>query len=197
MPNWCQTRITINHEDENKLKELESNINKWISYNHKENGFGLNWLGNIVGNSKVGTVDENPETDLRCRGWVDYMQYNDNQLIIDVETAWSPMLKMWVKVLEKYLPDAELIYTAEECGNELYCTNDNAMNKEYIIDAYGDIDVESDWYAPEEKVVSILQELLKTDENDVNKLIDLFEDSDCYEEMNIHKWEFEEVDAWD
>lgn len=198
MPNWCMTRITINHEDENKLKELESRITEWTSHNYKESDFGLEWLGNIVGNSGIGTIDENAETDLRCRGWLNWMEYNDNQLLIDTETAWVPMLKMWSKLLEKYLPDAELIYSAEECGCELYSTNDPCMKDCYIVDNYDDVDgVESDWEATQEYVVDILQNLLKTEENDIEKLLKMFYESEFYDNMSIHKWDFAEIDVWD
>ena len=198
MPNWCITRITINHENESKLKELEKRITEWTSHNYKESDFGLAWLGNIVGNSEIGTIDENAETDLRCRGWLNWMEYNDNQLLIDTETAWVPMLKMWSKLLEKYLPDAELIYSAEECGCELYSTNDPCMKDCYIVDNYDDVDgVESDWEATQEYVVDILQNLLKTEENDIEKLLKMFYESEFYDGMSIHKWEFAEIDVWD
>lgn len=197
MPNWCLTRITINHENEEKLKELEKLINEWTSKDYMKNGFGLEWLGNIVGNSGVGTVNENPETDLRCRGRLTYLECTDDQLLIDTETAWSPMLKMWVKVLEKYLPDAELIYQAEECGNGLYSTNDPCMKDCYIIDSWDIDDIESDWEASEDTVRYELQKLLETDETDVEKLIDMFEDSEHSDNMSIHKWDFDEIDIWD
>lgn len=197
MPNWCLTRITINHESEEKLKELEKLINEWTSKDYMKNGFGLEWLGNIVGNSGVGTVDENQETDLRCRGRLTYMEYIDGQLLIDTETAWSPMLKMWKKVLDKYLSDAELIYSAEECGNGLYSTNDPCMKDCYIIDSWEIEEIDSDWEATEDQVKKVLQKLLETDETDVEKLIDIFEDSEHSDNMSIHKWDFDEIDIWD
>lgn len=197
MPNWCLTRITINHESEEKLKELEKLINEWTSKDYMKNGFGLEWLGNIVGNSGVGTVDENQETDLRCRGRLTYMEYFDGQLTIDTVTAWSPMLKMWKKVLDKYLPDAELIYLAEEGGNGLYSTNDPCMKDCYIIDSWEIEEIDSDWEATEDQVKKVLQKLLETDETDVEKLIDMFEDSEHSDNMSIHKWDFDEIDIWD
>lgn len=196
MPNWCWTKITINHEDKNKLKQLKSLINNFTSENYKENGFGLNWLGNIVGNSGIGTVDENPETDLRCRGSLTYLDCIDNQLIIDTETAWSPMLKMWIKLVDKYLPDAELIYQAEEGGNCLYSTNDPCLLDCYIIDSWNG-EIESDYEASENTVRKLLQKLLETDITDIKELIDMFNESDHSEDMSINKWEYDEIDTWD
>ena len=199
MPNWCYTTITINHEDENKLKELENKIDELTSYNYTDNGFGLKWLGNIVGNSGIGTINENSETDLRCRGSITYIENFGEQIIIDTETAWTPMLRMWVKLLEKYLPDAELIYSAQECGCEIYSTNDPDMVGKYIIDIwdYDEIGMESEWDATESSVVEFLQDLLKTENNHIDELLKMFEESDLTEHMTVHKWDYDEVDIWD
>ena len=152
MPNWCWTRITINHESEKEIEKLNKLIDEWTSKDYMDNGFGHEWLGNIVLGSGVGTVDTNAETDLWCRGSITYREVNGNQLLIDTETAWSPILKMWVKLLEKYLPDAELIYTAEECGCGLYSTNDPSMKDCYYIDCWDIPDIESDYEASEDTV---------------------------------------------
>ncbi len=197
MPNWCYTRITINHENETELKNLYKLIEEWTSKNYMENGFGHNWLGNIVLGSGVGTVDTGNDTDLRCRGNIDYSDLNDNQLIIHTETAWNPMLKMWIKVLEKYLPDAELLYEAEECGCGLYSTNDPYMKGCYYIDSWDIEDIESDMEASEETVREILQNLLDTMETDIDKLLRMFEESEHSENMSIHKWDFDEINIWD
>ena len=197
MPNWCLTRITINHDNELKLKELKKLINKWTENNYKENDFGLCWLGNIVGNSGIGTVDENPKTDLKCRGMLDYMEFYNGQLLIDVETAWVPMFKMWTKLLEKYLPDAELIYSAEEYGNGLYCTNDPRLKNCYIIDVWDMDDIESDWEASESYVRKTLQKLLNTNKTDVDELLAMFRCSAYSDNMSINKWSSNDIDTWD
>lgn len=197
MANWCFTRITINHESETELEKLDKLLDEWTSKDYMDNGFGHKWLGNIVLGSGVGTVDTNKETDLRCRGWITDHFIEDNQLHIDTETAWNPMLQMWTKVLEKYLPDAELLYEAEECGNEIYSTNDPTMKDCYIIDCCGIEDVESDWEASEETVRKTLQELLNTTEADVEKLIEMLDESEYDECMSIHKWDFDDISTWE
>lgn len=196
MPNWCSTRITINHESESELKNLEALINACMEKNYMKNGFGLDWLGNIVGNAGIGTIDIGKETDLRCRGRLNYMELYDNQLIVDTETAWVPMLKMWAKLLDKYLPDAEIIYNAEEPGCCIYATNDPDLINLYIIDSWNE-DIESNWKANESKVINVLQKLLKTEETDINKLLEIFNKSDEDYDISINKWEFIEIEEWD
>ena len=195
MPNWCYTNITINHENETELQKLSNLIDEWTSKDYMENGFGNNWLGNVVLGSGVGTVNTDKETDLRCRGTIIHSMVTDNQLIIDTETAWSPMLQMWVKILEKYLPDAELIYNADECGNGVNDTNDPALEGKYILDYYGDEDIESDWEADEETVREVLQKLLDTTETDVEKLIQMVCEDDY--DISVRKWEWSDVSNWD
>lgn len=193
MPNWCMNRITINHENVNELEKLNNLINEWTSKNYCDNGFGLNWLGNIVGNSGIDSRD-NGDFNVRCRGTIDYNEIIDNKLLIDTSTAWSPMIKMWKLILEKYLPDAELIYEAEECGCELYWTNDPAMENAYVFDAYDCGDIESDWEMKEEYLVKELQKLLNTSETNINKLLDMFDNSEWSEKISIHKYEFVEIE---
>lgn len=193
MPNWCETKIFINYENEKKLKQLESKINSWMQTNYLENDFGREWLGNIVGNSGIGTVNENPEFDVRCRGWLEDMRVEDNQHILQVETAWIPMLNMWVLLLDKYLPDAEIIYRAEECGMGIYDTNDPSLVDKYFIDAWGEYAFETSWEADENHVIEFLQKLLKSNEEDIDKLLECFSGDDRSDEISINKWNYVDV----
>lgn len=197
MANWCSTQITINHESNEELKNLADLIEDWISHNYQENGFGLSWLGNVVGNSGVGTVDTGLSTDLCCKGYIDNLNLLDSQLIIHTETAWEPALRLWVKVLEKYLPDAELIYTAEECGSGIFSTNDQSLVGRYYIDSWDAADVDSDFGATEEATKAVLQRILNSTETDIDKLLTLLTDSEYADKMSIHAWSFEELSIWD
>lgn len=193
MANWCSTKIIITHESEEKIEELEKLLKNCMRTNYMENGFGLNWLGNIVGNSGIGTVDTGKQTDLRCRGYVDYINRCENELTINTETAWVPMLEMWVKLLEKYLPDAEMIYNAEEYGCGICCTNDPDLIGKYVLDSWDD-EIESEYEMDSETLVKFLQEFMNVTETDVEKLLSLTYERDY--EFSIHQWEEKEVSAW-
>lgn len=197
MANCCSTRITINHASESELLEFEKLIENWVGMDTSGEYFKDSWLGNIVLKSGIGTIDTNPETDLKCCGDITWMRYKDNQLSIDTETAWSPVLKMWVKLLEKYLPDAELIYQTEECGCALYATNDPCLENYYVIDCWDVKEINTDYEASEETVREILQELLNTTEDDIEELINMIKDSEYKDKMAVHKWEYRDVQEWD
>ena len=194
MPNWCYTNITITHNDEEKVKNLENLINEWTSKDYMKNGFGHTWLGNVVLGANIGTVDTNPKTDIRCRGKLSNIDRNGNELIINTETAWAPMMQIWKKVIDKYLPDAEILYTAEECDCGLYYTNDPDVQNHYCIDSWDCEEIESDYEATEDRVIEVLQELLDTAENDIETLFEMFEDSNCFDSMSINEWKFVDID---
>lgn len=199
MANCCSTRINIIHEDDDKILELE-NVIKNCSPHEKTSEFFQGFeLYHIITKTGIGTVGENKNTDLRCRGDIVYMENFGSELVIETETAWVPFIKMWVKLLEKYLPDAQLFYAAEEPGCNVWATNDPNYENRYVFDAYGldDYDYESDWAMSEENLTAVLMELLKTDETDLEKLLELFEDSDYVEQISINKWEYANENEWD
>lgn len=190
MPNWCVTYVCINYNNEDKIKDLYNKIVNWTSKNYMNNGFGTSWLGNVVLGSEVGTVDTDPKTDVECRGSIDFIDHNDTQIQIQTETAWVPMLAVWQKVIDKYLPGAKIIYDATEHGNGIYYTNDLELKDCYYIDPYDTTDIEPDYEASEENVVELLQNVLKTDEDSVEVLLEKLVESECAYELGIHKWEY-------
>lgn len=138
MANWCYTYITITHEDQAALTKLHEHILDWTS--HKAMESDLNdpkWLGNVVLNAGVGSVNLEDNDYLNCRGEICETRLEDGKLVIQQDTAWEPMVKLWLRVLEKYLPGATLTYRAEEHGRMLYWTNDQTLIGKYPTDCYG------------------------------------------------------------
>ena len=200
MPNWCYSNFTINHTDENKIKELFNKIDDWSKKSYKINDFDNygRWLGNIVGNAGLaewkkredGTSDFVP--NIRCRGSITDMYYDGNYINISTETAWGPMMKMWQMLIDKYLPDAWIWYTAEECGCELYITNDPYYIGKYYIDLWETPEEfskeTSECDATEEYTIKFLQRVLKTKETDINKLLKIADEiEDPW--FSVHRWE--------
>ena len=185
----CNTSITINYQDDSKLKELERIIEDSISKEkNNENDFGPNWLGNVVINLNLGTVNQNLETDLKCRGVITYIEHLESQLLIDTETLWEPMMKMWVKFLDKYLPDAELLFNAVEYSTSLYETNDPYYKDKYAIDAFGSYVKYNTHEADEDQAVKFLQKILNSDKTNIDELLKDIYESDI--NVGIHKWKF-------
>lgn len=207
MPNWCYTNITICHNDKNKLKDFFNKVEEWRKKPYKTNDFdtySLGWLGNIVGNSGLAEwkVKENGREDfvpsISCRGSLQTFELHDDSINIDTETAWGPMLEMWRLLCDKYLPGADIYYTAEESGNGLYQTNDPDVADTYYIDIWETPeefeDEESMYEAEESDAIEFLQRVLHTEETDINKLIDMADSIDD-PWFSIHKWELMDIDA--
>jgi len=208
MPNWCYTSIQIYHNDKDKLKDFFDKVEEWRKKPYLPNDYdkySLGWLGNIVGNSglaKWGKRKDGIEgfiPNICCRGSLQSFELFDSNININTETAWGPMLEMWKLLCERYLPEADIYYTAEESGNELYQTNDpDVIGKYYIdiVDTQPDEfeDVEGEYEASLEETVKLLQRIHKTKETDIDKLIKKHEMSDESEWLSIHEWQTVETD---
>lgn len=202
MPNWCYTNITIYHNDEEKLKAFYDKIEEWRSKPFKENDFdkySMGWLGNIVGNAglaewkKVGER-EGFVPNISCRGSIQTFELHGNRININTETAWCPMMQMWQKLCDKYLPDAEIFYMAEEPGCELFETNDPDVIGMYYIDIWEPPeefeDEEPVYEAEEDDTIEFLQRVLKTDESNIDKLIKMANEADWF---SVHRWEAADI----
>lgn len=193
MPNWCYTDIHINYDDEQKLKAFSEQIERWMKTPALPDVTWSNWLGNIILNAGIGTVDTGKSTDLRCRGNVTYLEFMGDYICIDTETAWAPMMLMWQKLVDKYLPDAEITYCAEECGCELYWTNDPLWEGKYRIDSCGESTDPVGYIYGDysyEKTLELLREWLKTDSDDIPSLI---AEAESNFDVVIAPWEYVEI----
>lgn len=131
MPNWCNTSMTI-EGPKAEIENIHQKIMEWTSRNYVENDFGVNWLGNIV----VG-AGFSYET-LACRGLITSMDEEITANLkkpgiyyfqVQYESAWKDVTETWKIILEKFAPNCEIYYVAEELGNEYFVTNDR--DKEY------------------------------------------------------------------
>lgn len=192
MPNWCYTDISIIHNDENKVKALYEKIKEWTSKDYAENGFGNYWLGNVVEGSGICHYD-----DVRCRGIIQYLAF-DGSIKLSTETAWVPMLKMWSMVCDKYLPDADITFTAEEGGCCLFASNDPDMIGKYYIDVYNPPeefkDEEPVYDATEDFTIEFLQKVMKTKETDIKKLIRMADDEYWF---SVNEWQEADISDFD
>lgn len=126
MPNWCNTSMTI-EGPKAEIESIHRKIMEWTSRNYVKNDFGKNWLGNIV----VGAGFSYKL--LACRGLISFMDEEitarqDEPGIyyfqVQYESAWTDINGTWETILEKYAPNCDIYYVAEELGCEYFVTND-------------------------------------------------------------------------
>ena len=143
MPNWCcNCEIIAGPKEE--VKKLRDLIEEWTSKNYVENGFGLEWLGNIVIGAGFTIYDDDPVNGFYCRGNLsDALEIEEGKDGEDWElhfqslTAGGPMPQMWYAIVAKYAPHCKYYYYSEEHGNQFYESNDiehRFFPEEYFVD---------------------------------------------------------------
>ena len=197
MANQCITYVSIHNDNEEELKRLEGLIKECTNAKAQSSDYGDDWLGNIVIRGDLDTWDEDKRkfvNETRCRGRLAFIQFMNGALEIQTETAWTPMLDMWVKLLEKHSPESTLFFSAEEPGCGIFATNDPYFIGRYYIDSCRN-DIEINRSATEEEVRMLIQDLCGTEETDLEELLRIFERMEI-EDIWIHKWEEAEVEDY-
>ena len=146
MANYCYTNIAINGTKE-VLDPLYTELKTALERDGEKDGpdagtdFDRNWLGNLLLHIGM-TVDDIQERGIRCRGRVDWIDYYGDQITLDTETAWVPMMQCIVKFVEHYTDEATITYSAEEPGCDIFWSND----KDYIGKVYLDCNRDEDFF---------------------------------------------------
>lgn len=143
------------------------------------------------------------------RGTLNYVEFvpDDDRVVLQVESAWTPALRLVRDIAKKFVPDCDVVYSSEECGNELYYTNDPCYCGLYDVDVFNYDrlkrltyeDIESDDMATAEEVTRLLNKLLKTDLTDVEALIKQLHSSDFKDVLFINPWvekSVSEAEGW-
>lgn len=141
MPNWCLNSFEFigNKESIYKLYHFIDD-QQYLTFEQNPRHFNKNyWLGTFLERAGLDTEK------FQCRGeisdWPDepepYDASGENYfLILKTETAWAPMIAMWLEIIKKVSPGVTLLYTAIECGNGLYQTNDSSYLDKYYVDVW-------------------------------------------------------------
>lgn len=137
MPNWCSTALTITADSAKDAETIENLINFWQKPCGVENGFGDSWLGNVLVNSGLQKKEAFESEDvIPCRGMIHCVSRAGEQVYVDMDTAWKPMLEMWVLIRNKWFPQTEeLLYEANEPGNEIHLTNNPDLAGKWVVQA--------------------------------------------------------------
>lgn len=122
MANWCYTDFTFTGKEE-EVRDFCNKIKSFISKERVQNGFGNDWLGNIVDGFGFNW------NKIDCRGRAlsvtEVEKYlSEAKFSVNVMTTWRPMIKMWDKIIEKYYPSVKYVFIAEEPGNEVFINTD-------------------------------------------------------------------------
>lgn len=202
MANYCSTNLLITHPDHQKIQDFLVNLDVWLE--SPENPELENTYAALIEHSGV----ENPgygERSLKesCVVYTNVLQ--PDTLVLDVDTPWTPLLGIWKRLIDKYLPGADVVFRSFSSDEGLYTTNDQYYIGKYIVDpwdAEGFEALENVGIEPgtedcdEETIVTGLQKLLETSETSFDKLRQIQHESKYSEDFSIHVWEASKFSDW-
>lgn len=194
MANLCLSEFIITAEH-SALVEFTNKLDSWMQSNKS--------LSEILKKSEVKFDD----TLLFNGGYVNCFELIDTNLYIYIDFRWSPSVEPIKLLLQKYLPNASFVYTAEEPGMCLYMTTNPDYIGKYFFDNFQETselsEIEKILYDshPEihcsfsqiaaEKVKEIIHILIPTTESitKIDTLLTKWEESHFNEVAHFHKWE--------
>jgi len=175
MPNWAYTTYKIVGKKEeiadlyNKIEQLGKTEEPLVPPD-----FGNYWLGCLI------TILGGNWKEIHCRGSITCSSMDDDVLSIDTETAWGEMDEVR-HFIEKIYPALNIYYYEEECGCEIYQTNDkhgHFFPERYILD-----DFEGDgpeYYDDVDSLLKAASEIFGKELKTMADLEDIVENSDGY-----------------
>lgn len=132
MPNWCFSSYAAEGPKDQiqKLYDMMTSLAAMPAPGLIENGFGSNWLGNLVMAMGVNPLEQN---NFRCRGSFSNLDLCNGVLTFDTETAWCEADDTR-RLIEEKFPGVHLYFIAEEFAMEYWVTND--LNGKYFPEKY-------------------------------------------------------------
>ena len=175
MANWAYTSYRIVGKKEevtdlyNKIQQLQ-NMHEPL----EPNSWGSLWLGCLV------TILGGNWNEIYCRGHIIDFSLEDGILSIETETAWGEMDEVR-HFIEKVYPALKIYYYEEECGCEIYQTNDrhgHFFPERFILD-----DFEGDgpeYYNDTDSLLKAASEIFGKKLKTMADLNEIVENSDGY-----------------
>ena len=190
MPNWASTAYVFKGADEKQAQDLYDKIDSLNQMTEPlvPNGFGKLWIGCLV-NLLGGDWDK-----VYCRGEIIDYNLTDGHVCISCETAWDEMPE-FRHFLEQQYPGSKIYYCVEECGNEVYATNDadgECFKDRYCLDSYDGLEYFETIEEAAEYIGEIIGKELKSDFAEIENAIDNYmeehnNDEKCW--MSLHKFD--------
>ena len=190
MANWASTSYAI-EGNKSDLESVFNVINDFVKSNVKpvEANASKEWEGNIV--KALGASEEQMKNNY-LRGFIQTYEIIDGVLYIEAEEAWGAT--DFRHLLAKLMPELTIYYIVEECGCEVYATNDcdgKYFTDTYYVDACIDGDYFSDYFNTEEQVLSYVAQLLKREAitmEKINEWNEVQDDSENY--IDVHEFKY-------
>lgn len=190
MANWASTNYAI-EGNKSDLERVSNVINDFVKSNVKpvEANASKEWEGNIV--KALGASEEQMKNNY-LRGFIQTYEIIDGVLYIEAEEAWGAT--DFRHLLAKLMPKLTIYYIVEECGCEVYATNDcdgKYFTESYYVDICIDGDYFNDYFNTEEQVLSYVAQLLKKESVTMKDIDEWNEEQDDNENyIYVHEFKY-------
>ena len=190
MANWASTSYAI-EGSKSDLERVFNVIDGFVKGNVKpvEENTSKEWEGNIV--TALGATDEQMKNNY-LRGFIQTYEIIDGVLHLEAEEAWGTT--DFRHLLAKLMPELTIYYTVEECGCEVYATNDcdgKYFTESYYVDICIDGDYFSEYFDTEKQVLAYVAQLLKKEAvtmAEIDEWNEIQDDSENY--IYVHEFEY-------
>lgn len=190
MANWASTSYAI-EGNKSDLESVFNVINDFVKSNVKpvEANASKEWEGNIV--KALGASEEQMKNNY-LRGFIQTYEIIDGVLYIEAEEAWGAT--DFRHLLAKLMPELTIYYIVEECGCEVYATNDcdgKYFTDSYYVDICIDGDYFSEYFDTEKQVLAYVAQLLKKESVTMKEIDEWNEEQDDNENyIYVHEFKY-------
>ncbi len=190
MANWASTSYAI-EGNKSDLERMFNVINDFVKSNVKpvEANASKEWEGNIV--KALGASEEQMKNNY-LRGFIQTYEIIDGVLYIEAEEAWGAT--DFRHLLAKLMPELTIYYIVEECGCEVYATNDcdgKYFTESYYVDICIDGDYFSKYFDTEKQVLAYVAQLLKKESVTMKEIDEWNEEQDDNENyIYVHEFKY-------
>ena len=190
MANWASTSYAI-EGNKSDLESVFNVINDFVKSNVKpvEANASKEWEGNIV--KALGETDEQMKNNY-LRGFIQTYEIIDDVLHLEAEEAWGA--SDFRHLLAKLIPELTIYYIVEECGCEVYATNDRDgkyFTDSYYVDACIDEDYFSDYFNTEKQVLVYVAQLLNREVISMEEIDEWNKEQDVSENyIYVHEFKY-------
>ena len=190
MANWASTSYAI-EGSKSDLARVSNVINSFMKGNTKpvEANASKEWESNIV--KALGASEEQMKNNY-LRGFIQTYEIIDGVLYIEAEEAWGAT--DFRHLLAKLMPKLTIYYIVEECGCEVYATNDcdgKYFTESYYVDICIDGDYFSKYFDTEKQVLAYVAQLLKKESVTMKEIDEWNEEQDDNENyIYVHEFKY-------
>lgn len=194
MSSWVSNDIEIKSNNKEQISKLLVSLYEWI-WETRYPDKNLDDLEKLIKSANLKNIS--------AKGLInDIYDEDENTIYLDVSTRNSPQNELWFALAEKYLTNPTVLFSSYDEGQDFFITNRKDFVGKYWLEffdpydgeLFGDIDEEINYMAEEKEVKSALQKYFKTNDDNLEHLLQRLENDPYWSKrIIVHKWEYSDI----